>query len=218
MRKRNRVLTALVAYLILSLTSAGSPQSISDVVKKGKKRKADTGTSDKVYTNQDLEGARQLGSVSTAAVSPGGQGITEEEPPMAVKEMEAGNGSSAWLRGATGYDKAMQERRRTRRPLLLYFYTDWCGYCRQFNKGILDAPEFKQYLKDVISVRVNPEAGPHERALARAYGVTGYPSFFVLPLGSDRARKMDRHRKQGEQWILMSPSAFVQACKEASGG
>ena len=41
----------------------------------------------------------------------------------------------------TGYFKNVSlEQEGT--VLVVYFYTDWCGYCRQFEKAILDTPEF----------------------------------------------------------------------------
>src|SRR5262249_39835230 len=110
---------------------------------------------------------------------------------------ESAPNSAVWLGGANGYVRALEEQRSTRKPLLLYFYTNWCGYCRQFSRDILDSSEFKQYMEEVISVRINPEAGPSERALAKQYGIAGYPSFFVLPVGSDQAWKVSRHKQQG---------------------
>jgi len=252
MKSIRYVLLVPPAYFILSLFTAASPQSISDVVKKGNQRKANPVTPGKVYTNQDLEGHKQKGSVSIAEApsyepsltgvepeksdiwtkSPYGNGTSEERGVRHIKSVplrstdfrtgserkEVVPEASAWLSGSAGYEQAMQERRRSRRPLILYFYTEWCGYCRQFDLGILTSYEFKQYMGEVISVRINPDAGPSARALAKEYGVKGYPSFLVFPARSDQARPVSPFRRQGDRWVAMAPGAFVQACKEASGG
>lgn len=116
----------------------------------------------------------------------------------------------AALNGAAGFKQALEQSRQTGRPVAMFVYTDWCPYCRQFISKILSSGEARQYLAGVIDVRLNPEQGPAEEAIARRYGVTGYPTYFIFPPGSDQPRRIMVDSG-------MAPTQFVQECKRASG-
>jgi thioredoxin-like negative regulator of GroEL len=89
-----------------------------------------------------------------------------------------------WLDGAAGFAEAVEHQRTSRAPLLLYFYTDWCGYCRQVERDVFSLAEFDAtFGRSAIRVRVNPEASQEDRRLGDRFGVSGYPSFFVMPPG-----------------------------------
>jgi thiol-disulfide isomerase/thioredoxin len=116
-----------------------------------------------------------------------------------------------WQTGAEGLERAMDRRRGTSDAILLYFYTDWCPWCRRFNTEILASEEMSDYLDHVIAVRINPESGKQERAIAERYGVSGYPTLFVLPPGSDQPHEINASRKTNP----LNPSEFVRACEQA---
>jgi thiol-disulfide isomerase/thioredoxin len=92
-----------------------------------------------------------------------------------------------WLEDARGFQQAMRRRQAAKMPVLLYFYTDWCPYCRQLEANTLNTSVMERYLSEVIAVQINPERGGAERGLGSRYGVTGYPSLYLLPMGSDQA-------------------------------
>ena len=93
-----------------------------------------------------------------------------------------------WLTGATGYEDAVRRRQASSAPLVLYFFTDWCPYCKVVDRDLFSSTEVDRYFsRAVFRVRVNPEAGDAERRLAERYHVTGYPSFFVLPASSEES-------------------------------
>lgn len=82
----------------------------------------------------------------------------------------------------TDFETALAEARETGRPLLVHFYTDWCGPCRKMEKHVLNAPAVLDDLATrVVGVKVNAE---DERGLANRFGVRGFPSdVFVSPDG-----------------------------------
>ena len=116
----------------------------------------------------------------------------------------------AALDGAGGFRQALEQSRQTGKPVAMFVYTDWCPYCRQFISKVLSSGEVRQYLAGIIEVRLNPEHGQAEEAIARRYGVTGYPTYFIFPPGSDQPRRVAAHGG-------MAPAQFVQECKKASG-
>ncbi len=60
----------------------------------------------------------------------------------------------------------------------MYFYTDWCPYCRKFEKHTLADGGVKKVLDGFVLVRINPEDGSRENQIAQQYRVDGYPAVF----------------------------------------
>lgn len=121
-----------------------------------------------------------------------------------------------WFVGADGFERAVDEAKRHGKPLLVYFRTDWCQYCRQFEERLLSTEEVGIYLDKLVRVTVNPEAGDQEARLASAYGVRGYPAVFLHPPGPAEARKIRRTTSQDGQVRLQTPVEFVQTLARAA--
>ena len=92
-----------------------------------------------------------------------------------------GQWSDSWYQGASGYDLAIEEYKRTNKPMVVYMSVGWCPYCRRFEKEVLSSPLVQDMLKDKIKVNINPESGSRANAIAFQYGIRGFPSFFLHP-------------------------------------
>ena len=48
-----------------------------------------------------------------------------------------------WLNGASGYARALELQRELKVPLIVYFYADWCPFCRRLDSEVWSssAPE-----------------------------------------------------------------------------
>ena len=101
-------------------------------------------------------------------------------------------------------------------PMVVYFYTDWCGYCRQFERELLGTSEVKEYFSEVLTVRINPESGAQERQLADYYGVHGYPGFFVHSGSSKTLSKVERMVLEDGRPRIMAPGEFIDAVETAA--
>jgi len=121
---------------------------------------------------------------------------------------------SAWYEGASGYAEAEREHRLRGTSMVVYFYTDWCGYCKRMDSGILSTTEASVFLDRTLKVKVNPEQGSAEQALASSYGVRGYPSFFVVSAKGPPSRVHPFQRDASGQWIEMTPGEFVAECRQ----
>jgi thiol:disulfide interchange protein len=95
-----------------------------------------------------------------------------------------------WYEGASGWDAARTEQREANAPLLIYFHTTWCGWCKKLDREIYPALGVDRILRDIVKVKLNPEASDAERTLAMRFGVHGYPSVFVLANPSARPIKL----------------------------
>jgi thioredoxin-related protein len=122
---------------------------------------------------------------------------------------------SAWLQGADGLIEALESVVQKEQALAVYFYTDWCGYCRQFERELLGNPEVKAFLGDGLAVMINPEKGDKEQQISRYYGVTGFPAFFVRNRSSNTLTRVNRMKMVNGRPQLLSPTEFIAACRDA---
>lgn len=114
-----------------------------------------------------------------------------------------------WLYGAAGYARAVELQRQLNVPLVVYFYTDWCPYCRTLDNQYLPAAPVQDYLQGVVKVRINPEHGVTERALAKRFSVSVYPAFFLMRHSAAPPVKIHPFRKVGN----LTPTQFADACQ-----
>ena len=75
-----------------------------------------------------------------------------------------------WMQGANGLFSALRRVDSGERPLVVYFYVDWCRYCRQFESVLLGTARVQKYLDGALAVMINPEHGAQEQDIARYYG------------------------------------------------
>jgi thiol-disulfide isomerase/thioredoxin len=91
--------------------------------------------------------------------------------------------SSTWFEDADGHASATRQWKTMNAPMLVYFRTDWCPYCRSFDE-LLEEREVRTRLAGVIKVRINPEHGEDAKKLFKEeYGGSGYPTVFLYPAG-----------------------------------
>ena len=118
-----------------------------------------------------------------------------------------------WFNGSAGYARAVELQRELKVPIVVYFYADWCGYCRTLDSQYLPSAPVQEYLRGVVKVRINPEHGRPERALADRYGIKGYPSFFVIPYPGTRSPvSVSPFRRVG----TLTPTQFANACRSVA--
>lgn len=115
-----------------------------------------------------------------------------------------------WLYGAAGYARAVELQRELKLPLVVYFYTDWCPFCRALDNEYLPSAPVQEFLRGVVKVRLNPEDGPANREIANRYGVRGYPSFFVIRVPNGFPDNVNPFRKGSAN---LTPGEFADACR-----
>ncbi len=125
---------------------------------------------------------------------------------------------SRWFEGAPGFENGWERAKETKQPVLVYFYTDWCGYCRQLESKLLDHSEVRDFTRYLVKVKINPERGSNERMVADYYGVRGYPSVFVHRAGPGASKKVRSMSRQSGEWTLMTPRAYVDVLADAAVG
>jgi hypothetical protein len=54
-------------------------------------------------------------------------------------------------------------------------------------------------------------------ALFKRLGGTGFPHFAIISNHSGQIQRVSTHSREKGQWVLRTPSAFVEACRNAGG-
>lgn len=142
-----------------------------------------------------LQGILWLGLVGVSAL------VAGAAPPSPTP--------APWQEGAAGFERALDDAISGDEPLVVYFYTDWCGYCRQLERTVLYRPETEAYLAGLPRVRINPEAGDSERAIARRYGVNSYPSLFLHPGPGKQIKRLSGRVRRDGSWQMQTPAEFI---------
>ncbi len=125
------------------------------------------------------EDIQNAGTADSAAPAPGIQ-----IPGSAYNERE-------WLEDAEGHKQAMALQSKFDNQMLIFFYADWNEACQHLWKELLSTSDFKKETAGIVKLRVNPEHGKDEGAVAAKYGLRTYPSTFVIDKPFAKPRKID---------------------------
>ena len=113
-----------------------------------------------------------------------------------------------------------QAKAKSENKLVMMDFTgsDWCGWCIKLDKEIFSQPEFVEYAKkNIIPVELD---FPHKKeqsaelkaaneALAKEYGIRGYPTIVVLS---------SEGKKVGELGYMKGgPKAFIAELEKLKG-
>ncbi len=117
-----------------------------------------------------------------------------------------------WEHGASGHSHALSWAEEEGLPLIVYFHTDWCGWCKKMDADYLATDQMKAFLEGIPKVEINPDKGTAEKALAeKKYGVTGYPYFVVyLPAYESEPYRLHPFTRNGH----LSVDQFIQSIEE----
>ena len=81
---------------------------------------------------------------------------------------------------SSNLESALKEAKSKKKPVMVDFYSDWCGWCKKLDKETYSDLKVSKLAREFISVKVN---GYRNRDAARKYNIRGYPT--VLFLGSN---------------------------------
>jgi len=103
-----------------------------------------------------------------------------------------------WL---TDYNAALQQAKKQNKPVLMDFTgSDWCGGCILLQRRVFSTSDFKAYAaENLVLLKVDfprrnplpPAQATRNEALARHYGVDGFPTIIILHPDGTRAGVVD---------------------------
>ncbi len=120
-----------------------------------------------------------------------------------------------WPKGYE-YPKVIKKASKDQTPLIIYFYTDWCSYCRRLNNEYLTTKVFKKLSSELQKLQINPEKSSKAHSLFKSkYKGTGYPTLIVTVPGiSKEFIKLHPFSKQGD----LTPKQYVTKMRTGISG
>ena len=139
------------------------------------------------------------------------QGTEKSEGSKEIKE----SSPITWNK----YDDALRLAAKSKKPLLVDFYTDWCGFCKKMDKQTYIDPNIVKYINaHFVAVKLNaesketldlPEGSSSGIQVARSFGVRSYPQTWFLE---------STGKKMGGQPGYMPPETFIHFLKYYGDG
>jgi thiol:disulfide interchange protein len=87
---------------------------------------------------------------------------------------------NGWYADAPGYEAASSAQAASKQPMLVYFHTSWCGWCKQLELDVFGTPQFQSRYGDMLKVKIDAEEGSQNRSLTSDFSVSGYPTVFLI--------------------------------------
>jgi len=122
------------------------------------------------------------------------------------------SGAIQWL---DSFDAALAAARDANKPVMIDFYTDWCGWCKRLDGETYVDRQVVSAAADFVCVKINADM---DRATTSKYNITGFPTIiFVSPAGDEVHRVVGyRPPPPAAQNFLAEMNRALQAFKGRS--
>jgi thiol-disulfide isomerase/thioredoxin len=91
-----------------------------------------------------------------------------------------GGHGPAGIRWERKFEDALKKARAARKPVMIDFWAQWCGWCHRLDKTTYQDPAVVKLAEDFVAVKVNTEGDPRDTAVAIRYDVSSLPTIMVV--------------------------------------
>jgi thiol:disulfide interchange protein len=93
-----------------------------------------------------------------------------------------------WL---TSYEVALRTAEDEGRPVMIDFYTDWCGWCKRLDAETYVDKQVVAASGDFVSLKINADL---ERPVAARYNITGFPTILFIDSRGNEVHRVVGYR------------------------
>ena len=87
------------------------------------------------------------------------------------------------------YSQAVLYSEKTKKPMMFYIFTPWCGPCKQLDAKVFPDKKFIDYMtRNIIAIKIDA-ATDEERPIAESMGINSYPTMIVCEPGGKPIEK-----------------------------
>jgi len=128
------------------------------------------------------------------------------------------SGADGWH---TYFDQAAAQAQKTGKLILVDFTgSDWCGWCIKLRQEVFDTNEFKKWASEKVVLlevdfprrkKLSAKQTQHNQALAKKYGIKGYPTILLLDAEGQVVGKSGYRQGGASAWISHAQSIVDSA-------
>lgn len=123
-------------------------------------------------------------------------GQITEQPAEKAQKIEVS--PVAWV---YSLDEGLKQAQGSQKPLMVDFFTDWCGWCQKLDRDVYTNPEIVKLSASFVCVKVD---GEKYRADAQKYGVNGFPTIVFMKANGEVIEKIVGYNDAEEFNKIMS--------------
>jgi tetratricopeptide (TPR) repeat protein len=129
---------------------------------------------------------------------------------LAMTLLLTGPATSPGIKWERSFEEALKKAKATRKPILVDFWAEWCGWCHRLDKTTYVDPVVVRKAEEFVAVKINTEGSRKETEVAIRYDVQSLPTIlFLSPEGHQV------HRLNGFQGPGQFPRTLEQALEGA---
>src|SRR5437867_13369404 len=88
------------------------------------------------------------------------------------------------IRWERSFEEALKKAKASRKPILVDFWAEWCGWCHRLDKTTYVDPAVVRKAEDIVAAKVNTDGSPRDTEVALRDDAQSTPtSVFLSPEG-----------------------------------
>lgn len=112
----------------------------------------------------------------------------------------ADNKSDKSIKWRTDYKKAVEDAKKYAKPVMIDFYTDWCGWCKKLDKDTYTDSRVVQLSRKFVNIKVDGDKSPD---IVKPYKIEGYPTIVFLNAKGKESRRIVGYKDADEFLKIM---------------